>query len=92
MNISEIGNKIFYAGVNNRTTELFEELWPIPNGVSYNSYVVVGDKVYQRAIALSSLTGLLQLSATGRLTISLSITWSLITLVPFKSFARNTPI
>lgn len=45
MNISEIGNKIFYAGVNNRTAELFEELWPIPNGVSYNSYVVVGDKV-----------------------------------------------
>ncbi len=45
MNISEIGNKIFYAGVNNRTAELFEELWPIPQGVCYNSYVVVGDKV-----------------------------------------------
>ena len=45
MNISEIGNKIFYAGVNNRTASVFEELWPIPNGVSYNSYVVAGDKV-----------------------------------------------
>ncbi|MDD6779301.1 MAG: FprA family A-type flavoprotein, partial [Bacteroidales bacterium] len=45
MNISEIGNKIYYAGVNNRTAELFEELWPIPQGVSYNSYVVVGDKI-----------------------------------------------
>ena len=45
MNISEIGNKIYYVGVNNRTAELFEELWPIPQGVSYNSYVVVGDKI-----------------------------------------------
>ena len=45
MNISEIGNKIFYAGVNNRTASVFEELWPIPHGVSYNSYVVAGDKV-----------------------------------------------
>lgn len=45
MNISEISNRIYYAGVNNRTSELFEELWPIPHGVSYNSYVVVGDKI-----------------------------------------------
>ena len=45
MNISEISNRIYYAGINNRTSELFEELWPIPHGVSYNSYVVVGDKI-----------------------------------------------
>lgn len=45
MNISEISDKIYYAGVNNRTAEIFEELWPIPNGVSYNSYIVVGDKI-----------------------------------------------
>lgn len=39
-------NKIFegfyYVGVNDRTTHRFEGLWPIPNGVSYNSYLVQG--------------------------------------------------
>ena len=34
----EITNKIFYVGVNDRNKSLFEGLWPLPNGVSYNSY------------------------------------------------------
>lgn len=36
---------IHWIGVNDRTTDLFEGLWPITQeGVSYNSYLVVGDK------------------------------------------------
>lgn len=35
---------IYLIGVNDRRTELFENMWPIPHGVSYNSYVVVDDK------------------------------------------------
>ncbi len=42
MNIAEITNGVHYVGVNDRTTERFEGLWPIPNGVSYNSYIVKG--------------------------------------------------
>ena len=45
MNITEIHNQVYYVGVNNRTADRFEELWPIPEGVSYNSYIIKGEKV-----------------------------------------------
>lgn len=41
----EIKNNVFYVGVNDRNKNLFEGLWPLPNGVSYNSYLIVDDKV-----------------------------------------------
>ncbi len=40
----EITDKIYYVGVNDRNKELFEGLWPLPNGVSYNSYLIVDEK------------------------------------------------
>lgn len=42
MNIREITRDVFYVGVNDRVTERFEALWPLPNGISYNSYIVRG--------------------------------------------------
>ncbi len=45
MNLSEISKGIFYVGLNDRTLSRFEGLWPLPQGVSYNSYLVVGDKI-----------------------------------------------
>lgn len=36
---------IFYVGVNDRRTELFENHMELPNGVSYNSYLIVDEKV-----------------------------------------------
>lgn len=45
MNISEIQPGIRYVGVNDRTTARFEALWPLPAGVSYNAYLVVGERV-----------------------------------------------
>ena len=45
MNISEIKPGIRYVGVNDRTTTRFEGLWSLPYGVSYNSYLLLGDKV-----------------------------------------------
>lgn len=41
----EITNNIYYVGVNDRNKSLFEGLWPLPNGVSYNSYLIVDEKV-----------------------------------------------
>lgn len=41
----EITDKIYYVGVNDRNKELFEGLWPLPNGVSYNSYLIDDEKV-----------------------------------------------
>ncbi len=41
----EIRPGIFWVGVNDRTTDLFEGIWPLPHGVSYNAYLVVGRKI-----------------------------------------------
>lgn len=41
----EITDNIYYVGVNDRNKHLFEGLWPLPNGVSYNSYLINDDKV-----------------------------------------------
>lgn len=43
--MKQITNNIFYVGVNDRNKELFEGLWPLPYGVSYNSYLIVDEKV-----------------------------------------------
>ncbi len=40
-----ITNNIYYVGVNDRNKHLFEGLWPLPAGVSYNSYIIDDDKV-----------------------------------------------
>ena len=36
---------IRYIGVNDHKTELFESLYRIPNGVSYNSYAILDEKI-----------------------------------------------
>ncbi len=40
----EIQKNLFYVGVNDRTKVLFENLWPLPKGVSYNSYLLKDKK------------------------------------------------
>ena len=44
MKVSRISERVHYIGVNNRTSEIFEAMWPIPYGVSYNSYLVSGSE------------------------------------------------
>lgn len=44
MNIQEIVKDIYYVGVNDRVKHKFEALWPLPYGVSYNSYIVKGSR------------------------------------------------
>ena len=41
----EIVKDTYYVGVNDRKKEKFEGLWPLPNGVSYSSYLIVDEKV-----------------------------------------------
>lgn len=45
MAFTEILPGIHYVGVNDRTTTRFESLWSLPYGVSYNSYLVIDEKV-----------------------------------------------
>ncbi|WP_292590079.1 FprA family A-type flavoprotein [Mesotoga sp. UBA5557] len=40
-----IAEGIHWIGVNDFETHLFEALWPLPRGVSYNSYILIDDKV-----------------------------------------------
>ncbi len=43
--MKKISDRIFYVGVNDDDKVMFEGLWPLPLGVSYNSYLVVDQKV-----------------------------------------------
>lgn len=43
--MKKISDRIHYIGVNDDAKTLFEGLWPLPYGVSYNSYLVVDFKV-----------------------------------------------
>ena len=42
MNITE---SIKYIGVNDKTLDLFEGQYQVPNGVSYNSYIIIDEKI-----------------------------------------------
>ncbi|MBQ8747131.1 MAG: flavin reductase [Clostridia bacterium] len=41
----EITNDIKYIGVNDRKVDLFEGQYRVPNGISYNSYVILDEKI-----------------------------------------------
>src|SRR6056297_112756 len=41
----KLNDKIHWIGVNDRKTHLFENLWPLENGIAYNSYLINDDKV-----------------------------------------------
>jgi flavorubredoxin len=41
----EMAKGVYYVGVDDHHTELFENLWKIPFGVSYNSYLIVDEKI-----------------------------------------------
>ncbi len=40
-----VTDSIKYAGVNDRDIDLFESQYVVPNGVSYNSYVILDEKI-----------------------------------------------
>ena len=43
-NIRQINKDLYYLGVSDRKLALFENIYPIPRGVSYNSYLLTDDK------------------------------------------------
>ena len=42
--MKQICKNIYYVGVNDRNKTLFEGLWPLPAGVSYNAYLINDSK------------------------------------------------
>ncbi len=43
--MQNITKQVYYVGVNDKTLDLFEGQYVIPNGVSYNSYVIMDEKI-----------------------------------------------
>ncbi len=41
----KISNDIYYVGVNDHRIDLFEGQYKVPNGMSYNSYVIMDEKI-----------------------------------------------
>lgn len=41
----KISEDVKYVGVNDHKVDLFEGQYPVPNGMSYNSYVIVDEKI-----------------------------------------------
>ena len=41
----KITNDIYYVGVNDRQIDLFEGQYRVPNGMSYNSYIIADEKI-----------------------------------------------
>lgn len=42
---NKLSENVYWVGVNDRETDFFENLWPLPYGISYNSYLIVDEKV-----------------------------------------------
>ena len=41
----KITNDIYYVGVNDHEVDLFEGQYDVPNGMAYNSYVIMDEKI-----------------------------------------------
>ena len=40
-----ISDSVLYIGVTDKTLDSFESQYQVPNGVTYNSYVIMDDKI-----------------------------------------------
>ena len=43
-NTQPINSELIYVGASDRRLALFENVYPIPRGVSYNSYIILDEK------------------------------------------------
>lgn len=42
--LKKLADDLYYVGVNDRHTHLFENMVPLPHGISYNSYIIMDEK------------------------------------------------
>jgi len=45
MVVRRIGSNVYYIGLDDELTEFFEGVWPLPWGISYNTYLLIDEKV-----------------------------------------------
>ena len=55
--VREVTDDIYYVGASERRTQLFENVYPIPRGVAYNSYILMDEKTVLFDTVDRSVTG-----------------------------------
>ena len=43
-NVKKVNEDLYWIGASDRRLALFENIYPIPRGVSYNSYLLLDEK------------------------------------------------
>ena len=57
-NVYEISSQIYWVGGNDRQIERFENMFPLPNGVAYNSYLIADEKTALLDTVDTAISGL----------------------------------
>ena len=56
-NVKKIKDDLYWVGANDRRIALFESVYPVPTGISYNSYLLVDEKTVLLGIVTVLLSG-----------------------------------
>ena len=91
---TKISDSVIYIGADDHDIDLFESQYVVPNGVSYNSYVIIDEKIAVMDTADPRVTdvwfdNLERLWAAESLIILLFSTWSLTMQETSKNLRRN---
>ena len=57
MSVNKISEAILGVGVDDTTIDLFESQYPVPTGVSYNSYVILDENTAATLLELDTEPG-----------------------------------
>ncbi len=55
--MDKVTDNIIYIGVNDRQIDLFEGLYDVPNGIAYNSYAIIDEKIAVMDTVDAAFTG-----------------------------------
>ena len=45
MSVKKVTDSILYVGVDDKEIDLFESQFVVPDGISYNSYIIMDEKI-----------------------------------------------
>ena len=79
----KVTEDLYWVGGNDRQIELFENIFPLAKGVSYNSYLLLDEQtvLFDTADYAIGKQFIETVMSAAILTISLSITWNRITVL-----------
>lgn len=94
--VKKMTEDLYWVGASERRLNLFENAYPLTNGVSYNSYLLLDEKTVLIDTVDKSVSGLFfenvdHVLSAGSSTISSCSTWSPTTPRPSASSSCATP-